>query len=105
MFWIFGLILCAFVGPAQSASRTFLARIIPAGREGEVFGLYATSGRAAIWMSPALYAAAIALSPATTTAGRTAYGILVVILIGLAVLLPVKPGQGLHRLSLEDTAV
>jgi hypothetical protein len=82
--------------------------IIPVGREGQVFGLYATTGRVAIWMSPALYAAAIALSPATTTAGRTAYGILgilVVILIGPAVLLPVKPGQGLHRLSLEDVAV
>jgi MFS transporter, UMF1 family len=108
VFWIFGLILCAFVGPAQSASRTFLARIIPVGREGEVFGLYATTGRAAIWMSPALYAAAIALSPATTTAGRTAWGILgilVVILIGLAVLLPVKPVQGLHRPTLEDAAV
>jgi UMF1 family MFS transporter len=105
VFWIFGLVLCAFVGPAQSASRTFLARIIPPGREGEVFGLYATTGRAAIWMSPALYAAAIALSPATTTAGRTAWGILgilVVILVGLAVLLPVKPGQGLHRPTLED---
>lgn len=52
VFWIFGLILCSFVGPAQSASRTFLARIIPPGREGEVFGLYATTGRAAIWISP-----------------------------------------------------
>jgi UMF1 family MFS transporter len=38
----------------------------PPGREGEVFGLYATTGRAAIWLSPALYAAAIALSPATS---------------------------------------
>ena len=27
VFWIFGLILCLFVGPAQSASRTFLARV------------------------------------------------------------------------------
>ena len=96
VFWIFGLILCTFVGPAQSASRTFLTRIIPPGREGEVFGLYATTGRAAIWLSPALYAAAIALSPATGTAARTSWGILgilVVILAGLAVLLPVKPAQ------------
>jgi UMF1 family MFS transporter len=57
-FWVFGLVLCAFVGPAQSASRTFLSRIIPPGREGEVFGLYSTTGRAAIWISPLLYAAA-----------------------------------------------
>jgi UMF1 family MFS transporter len=105
-FWIFGLILCAFVGPAQSASRSFLSRIIPPGREGEVFGLYATTGRAAIWMSPALYALAIAISPATGTAARTSWGILgilVVILVGLAVLLPVKPGQALPTPVLEDT--
>lgn len=105
VFWIFGLVLCLFVGPAQSASRTFLSRIIPPGREGEVFGLYSTTGRAAIWLSPALYSAAIALSPATGTAARTSWGILgilVVILVGLVVLLPVKPVQNLHRPVLED---
>jgi len=108
VFWIFGLILSAFVGPAQSASRTFLSRIIPPGREGEVFGLYATTGRAAIWISPALYSLAIAISPATETAAKTSWGILgilVVILIGLAALLPVRPGQTLHTPALEDTAV
>jgi UMF1 family MFS transporter len=99
--------LCAFVGPAQSASRTFLSRIIPPGREGEVFGLYATTGRAAIWISPALYSLAIALSPEKATAAKTSCGILsilAVVLIGLAVLLPVKPGQSLHAPELEDTA-
>jgi UMF1 family MFS transporter len=103
-FWVFGLILCTFVGPAQSASRTFLSRVIPPGREGEVFGLYATTGRAAIWLSPALYAAAIALSPATGTAARTSWGILgilVVILLGLAVLLRVKPPE---KLPVPETA-
>jgi UMF1 family MFS transporter len=99
-FWAFGLILCAFVGPAQSASRTFLCRVIPPGREGEAFGLYATTGRAAIWMSPALYSAAIALAPAGPAAARTSWGILgiiVVVLIGLGALLPVKqPGEALR---------
>jgi UMF1 family MFS transporter len=107
VFWIFGLILCAFVGPAQSASRTFLSRVIPPGREGEVFGLYATTGRAAIWISPSLYSLAIALSPEKATAAKTSWGILgilAVVLIGLAVLLPVKPGQSLHPPALEDTA-
>jgi UMF1 family MFS transporter len=107
VFWIFGLILCTFVGPSQSASRTFLSRVIPPGREGEVFGLYATTGRAAIWISPALYSAAIALSPATGTAARTSWGILgilVVILAGLAVLLPVKQGQRLRTPALDDAA-
>jgi UMF1 family MFS transporter len=85
--------------PAQSASRTFLSRIVPPGREGQVFGLYATTGRAAIWLSPALCSAAIALFPAAGTAARTSWGILgilVVILAGLAVLLPVKPAEDLR---------
>ena len=108
VFWIFGLILCAFVGPAQSASRTFLSRVIPPGREGEIFGLYSTTGRAAIWISPALYSLAIALSPATTTAAKTSWGILgilVVILVGLGVLLPVKQKQDLPAAALEATKV
>jgi UMF1 family MFS transporter len=109
-FWVIGLVLCTFVGPAQSASRTFLSRVIPPGREGEVFGLYATTGRAAIWLSPALYSAAIALSPATGTAARTSWGILgilVVLVVGLAVLLPVKPAQPLQGPppALEDAAL
>ena len=33
VFWVLGLILTVFVGPAQSASRSFLARVIPEGRE------------------------------------------------------------------------
>jgi UMF1 family MFS transporter len=106
-FWVFGLVLCAFVGPAGSASRTFLSRIIPPGREGEVFGLYATTGRAAIWMSPLLYSAAIAISPATATAAKTSWGILgilLVLLAGLGVLLPVKQGTRLDTPELDDAA-
>jgi UMF1 family MFS transporter len=56
MFWIFGLILTLWVGPAQSSSRAFMARIAPVGREGEMFGLYATTGRAASFLAPALFA-------------------------------------------------
>ncbi len=56
MFWIFGLILTLWVGPAQSSSRSFLARVAPPGREGEMFGLYATTGRAASFLAPALFA-------------------------------------------------
>ena len=55
-FWIFGLILTLWVGPAQTSSRAFMARIAPVGREGEMFGLYATTGRAASFLAPALFA-------------------------------------------------
>jgi MFS transporter, UMF1 family len=56
MFWIFGLILTLWVGPAQSSSRSFMARLAPVGREGEMFGLYATTGRAASFLAPGLFA-------------------------------------------------
>ena len=56
MFWIFGLILTLWVGPAQSSSRAFMARIAPVGREGEMFGMYATTGRAASFLAPGLFA-------------------------------------------------
>ncbi|MFI5428463.1 MFS transporter [Aeromicrobium sp. UC242_57] len=54
-FWIFGLVLCLFVGPAQSASRTYLVRLTPPGKEGQRFGLYAMTGRAASFLAPTLF--------------------------------------------------
>ncbi|TQJ30255.1 MFS transporter [Microbacterium sp. SLBN-146] len=87
VFWVGGLLLCAFVGPAQASSRSFLARVTPAGREGEIFGLYATTGRAASWMASLLWAVLITLT------ATTAYGILGIVLVlalGLALLIPVK---------------
>ena len=61
MFWIFGLFLCLFVGPAQSSSRTFLARLAPIGKEGQLFGLYATTGRAVSFLAPTLFGIFIVL--------------------------------------------
>jgi MFS transporter, UMF1 family len=90
VFWVFGLLLCLFVGPAQSASRTFLARIIPAGREGEVFGLYATTGRAATFLAPTAFAIFVQAFGAQIFG---VIGIVLVLLIGLLVMIPVKPGQ------------
>jgi UMF1 family MFS transporter len=90
VFWTAGLALCLFVGPAQSASRTFLARLIPAGREGEVFGMYATTGRAASFLAPTAFALMV------TIFGETYWGILgivLVLLVGLLLLLPVRARQ------------
>ena len=90
-FWIFGLTLCLFVGPAQSASRAFLARLAPDGEEGELFGLYATTGRAVSFLAPSLFALFI------TIFGAQRYGIigiLLVLALGLLALLPVRaPGR------------
>ena len=89
-FWIVGLILCMFVGPIQSASRSFLARITPAGREGEIFGLYATTGRAVSFLAPGLFALFVGLSGDTRLG---ILGIVLVLLAGLLLMLPVKAKQ------------
>ncbi|TKR23629.1 MFS transporter [Cellulomonas hominis] len=84
-FWVCGLLLCVFVGPAQSASRSLLTRLAPPGRESQIFGLYATTGRAASFLAP------FAFSTAVAVAGSQRWGILgivLVIAIGLAALLP-----------------
>lgn len=96
VFWVLGLTLCIFVGPVQSASRTFLARVIPPGREGEVFGLYATTGRAVSFLAPMMFAGAIEVGRRIVEPGQSAQhwgilGIVLVLLVGLAMLLPVHP--------------
>jgi UMF1 family MFS transporter len=89
-FWIAGLFLCLFVGPVQSSSRSFLARITPPGREGEIFGLYATTGRAVSFLAPGLFGIFVAVT------GDTRFGILgiaLVLLAGLALMVPVRAKQ------------
>jgi UMF1 family MFS transporter len=88
MFWVFGLALVLFVGPAQSSSRTFLARLAPPGREGQLFGLYATTGRAVSFLAPSLFAVFVSLFDAQR-AGIV--GIVLVLVAGLLALWPVRP--------------
>lgn len=88
-FWVGGLVLCLFVGPAQSASRSMLARMVPAERQGELFGLYATTGRAATFLAPTMFTLFIAVT------GDQAFGILGIVLVllaGLLLLIPVRAG-------------
>jgi UMF1 family MFS transporter len=53
-FWIAGLVLGFFVGPAQAASRSYLARIAPPRMRNEMFGLFAFSGKATAFAGPLL---------------------------------------------------
>lgn len=99
-FWIGGLLLALFVGPAQSASRTFLGRLTPPGKEGEIFGLYAMTGRAASFLGPAMFAGFSWLFGAQR-AGMV--GILLVLGVGLLLLLPVRrPTPGDENVPLDQ---
>ena len=53
MFWIAALAMSTFFGPVQAASRTMMARLSPPAMRGEMFGLFALSGKVTAFMGPA----------------------------------------------------
>lgn len=90
MFWVCGLTLCAFVGPAQSAARSYLGRLVEEGQEGEIYGLYSTTGRAASFLAPALFGTFVTLMDSQVWG---IMGIVIVLLAGLLLMIPIKDPQ------------
>jgi len=90
-FWVAGAALGMFVGPVQAASRSFMARVAPKGREIEFFGLFALSGRATAFLGPALVGTVTAI----TGSQRTGLASLILLLVSGAALLlpPSEPGR------------
>lgn len=87
MFWVWGSALGLFVGPAQAASRSMMARLAPPDERAEMFGLLALSGKATAFLGPAVLGWAT-WAFASQRAGMAT--ILVFWLAGLAVLLRVR---------------
>ncbi|MHA1566027.1 MAG: MFS transporter [Alphaproteobacteria bacterium] len=87
-FWVWGAGLGLFVGPAQSASRSLMARLAPKGMETEMFGLFAVSGKATAFVGPWL----VALLTAQFASQR----------IGLAIVIPFLVVGGLLLLTVKS---
>jgi UMF1 family MFS transporter len=86
-FFGFGLFLCTFVGPAQAASRTMMSRLSADDKQGEAFGLYATTGRAVSFLAPAAWTLFVAsFSPIWGI-----LGLMAILVVGALLLLTVKP--------------
>ncbi len=83
----FALGLGIFIGPAQAASRSLMARLATDGRETEFFGLYSLTGKAAAVFGPALYGIVTEVFD-SQRAGLCV--VIVMFVIGGAVLLTVK---------------
>ena len=69
-----------------------MARLAPKGREGEMFGLYQTTGEAGSYIAPALWVAALSIAGAFGVKHTTIFGILAIVLVlavGLFLLLRV----------------
>jgi UMF1 family MFS transporter len=87
IFWVFGSILCIFVGPVQSASRSTVSQLAKPEMEGELFGLYAMTGRVVSFLAPFLYGVAISIFKSQIYG---ILGIMVVLLLGLILVAPLN---------------
>jgi UMF1 family MFS transporter len=83
-----GAFIGALAGPLQSASRSLMARIAPAGRATEFFGLYALSGKVTSFAGPL----AVGVLTAVSASQRVGISVLVVFFaIGAVLLVGVRP--------------
>ena len=90
LFWTLAILLGLFVGPAQAAGRSLMARLAPQGIETEMFGLYAMAGKATAFSGP------LALGLVVQWSGSQRAGMATVIaflLCGLIVLISVREPQ------------
>ena len=91
VFWGMAMALGIFMGPAQAASRTLMARMAPEGEIAAHFGLFALSGRITGFAGPAV----LAMVTAATGSQRAGMATVLVFLgIGAAILAAVRPVRG-----------
>jgi UMF1 family MFS transporter len=93
-FWVAGLALGIFVGPAQAASRSLLARMAPEEQRNQLFGLFTLSGKATAFLGPML------VGMVTLASGSQRVGMTVILglwLAGLMLLLTVPADQPARR--------
>lgn len=86
-FVILALGLGLFVGPAQAASRSLMARLAPEDLTTEFFGLYALAGKSTTFVGPLAFGAATALFDSQRAGMAT---ILIFLAAGALVLLTVR---------------
>lgn len=87
LFWAFAVPIGIFLGPAQSASRSLMARISPPAVYSEMFGLFALSGKATAFMGPAVFGWVTAMTGSQRIGLST---IIVFLAVGGLMLLPVR---------------
>lgn len=90
-FWALAMALGIFMGPAQAASRTLMAKMAPEGQCAAHFGLFALSGRITGFMGPAVLAAVTAATGSQRAGMAT---VLVFLGAGAAILATVRPVRG-----------
>ncbi len=89
-FWVVAVLAGTGLGAIQAASRTFMATLIPAGREAEFFGFYALVGKTGAIVGPLVFGGVSWLMAGNQRAAILAVGLFFV--VGLLLLLRVRAG-------------
>ena len=94
-FWIVAVLAGTGLGAIQAASRTFMATLVPAGREAEFFGFYSLVGKTGAVMGPLVFGGVSYLM-----AGNQRVAIVVIggfFVVGLILLSRVRAGGSTQR--------
>jgi UMF1 family MFS transporter len=83
LFWLLAIPMGLFFGPAQSASRSLMARLAPAEARTEMFGLFALSGKITSFAGPLVLAWVTAITDNQRLGMST---IIVFLVVGLVLL-------------------
>jgi MFS transporter, UMF1 family len=87
-FLFLGLLIGAVAGPVQASSRSFLARLAPAERVTQFFGLFALSGKITSFAGPLL----VGIVTAATASQKWGLSVLIAFFVaGAAIIAPVSP--------------
>ncbi len=89
-FWVVAVLAGTGLGAVQAASRTFMATLIPAGREAAFFGFYSLVGKTGAVMGPLVFGGVSWLLAGNQRAAIVAVGLFFV--AGLALLSRVRAG-------------
>ncbi|MBI1736614.1 MAG: MFS transporter [Candidatus Rokubacteria bacterium] len=89
-FWVVAVVAGTGLGAVQAASRTFMATLVPAGREAEFFGFYSLVGKTGAILGPLVFGGVSFLLAGNQRAAILAVGSFFV--IGLALLSRVRAG-------------
>jgi UMF1 family MFS transporter len=89
-FWVVAILAGTGLGAIQAASRTFMATLVPRGREAEFFGFYQLVGKTGAVMGPLVFGGVSWLLAGNQRAAIMAIGLF--FLVGLALLSRVRAG-------------
>ena len=84
LFWAVAVVVGLGLGAVQSASRSFMSSLIPAGKEAEMFGFYALCGKSSSVVGPLLFGGAALVFSGNQRPGFLLIAVLFI--IGLALL-------------------